>query len=123
MVASLAPPPSPVADDGEVSEFRSGTPAERRLDQAPLQDRLGESRRSDDRRAVYRTDPAETAVRVSQTLVQTLGPKAGRLTVEACDGMITVRGRVSSYYAKQVVTHVALPVAGRGRLKNDCHVG
>jgi osmotically-inducible protein OsmY len=49
-------------------------------------------------------------------------PSFRRLTVEACDGVVTLRGRVSSFYEKQLAHHCCRRVAGVTRLVDAMEV-
>ena len=63
-----------------------------------------------------------SSVAVRDSLKVALGPTAASLDVEELEGRVVVRGRVRSYYAKQLVTHAALPAAGGLRVENDVRV-
>jgi osmotically-inducible protein OsmY len=47
---------------------------------------------------------------------------SGQLDVWVLDGVVTLRGRVASYYQKQVAQTAALAVVGVGRLRNEVEV-
>jgi osmotically-inducible protein OsmY len=47
---------------------------------------------------------------------------SARLEVFASEGTVTLRGRVASYYQKQVAQAAALPVIGGRELVNDVEV-
>ena len=62
------------------------------------------------------------AARIIRALAATGRFYSGQVVVSASDGVITLRGRVSSYYQKQVAQTAALAVVGAGRFRNEVEV-
>jgi osmotically-inducible protein OsmY len=65
----------------------------------------------------------QVAREVTGALVATGRTPLRRVQVLATNGVVTLRGRVSSYYLKQVAQAVALRVDGVCQVYNEVHVG
>jgi osmotically-inducible protein OsmY len=64
----------------------------------------------------------EVAREVARAVTASGRSSANRVQVSASDGVVTLRGRVTSYYQKQVAQAAALTVIGDRRLVNEVHV-
>jgi osmotically-inducible protein OsmY len=64
----------------------------------------------------------QLAQEVARAIAATGRFRQDQLDVSASDGVITLRGRVASYYQKQVAQTAALSIAGPGRLRNELEV-
>lgn len=62
------------------------------------------------------------ATRVRNFLLSKVMPGRGQLDVDASDGVVTLRGRVGSFYHKQLWIHGAQRVAGVHRVIDELDV-
>jgi osmotically-inducible protein OsmY len=65
---------------------------------------------------------AHLAARARNTLLSKVNPGRGQLDVIAQGGVVTLRGRVSSFYHKQLWIHGAQRVAGVVRVVDELEV-
>jgi osmotically-inducible protein OsmY len=80
-------------------------------------------------RSIHTTDSLQVAEEsgiadeVARALAASGRLPSDRLKVSTSDGVVKLRGRVGSYYHKQVAQVVALTVIGRRQLVNEIEVG
>lgn len=77
----------------------------------------------DARRANSRPIPQDGILdEVARAIASSGHIPTGRLEVSTADGVVQLRGRVRSYYQKQIAQTLALNVIGSRRLVNDIEV-
>lgn len=64
----------------------------------------------------------QLATRVRNALLSKVNPGRGQLEVVACGGIVTLRGRVGSFYHKQLWIHGAQRVGGVERVVDELEV-
>jgi osmotically-inducible protein OsmY len=80
------------------------------------------------KRSVQTTEAAQATrqARIAEGVVRALAASgrflSGGLEVSASEGIVTLRGRVASYYQKQVAQAAALTVVGVCQVVNDVEV-
>jgi osmotically-inducible protein OsmY len=62
------------------------------------------------------------ATAVARAIAHTGRFQSHPLDVSSHDGIVTIRGRVATYYQKQIAQTAALAVVGVGRLRNEVEV-
>jgi osmotically-inducible protein OsmY len=68
-------------------------------------------------------DPDDAiAITATQRLRSSHNMELKRILCEVCTGILTIRGRVSSYYLKQLAQELVRPLAGVNRIVNDLEI-
>jgi osmotically-inducible protein OsmY len=73
-------------------------------------------------RSMEMSEDARVEEAVARALVATGRIPRGRVAVTSSDGAVRLRGRVSTYYQKQIAQTAALNVVGARQLINDVEV-